>query len=163
MKQQIEQRPLTYNDCVRIAYHQILNHAKRMLATIERDELRCILERSDNVEPVKQGVIHELVNPLIYLRLECHSNNVYAIHFGFEEFKQHCEFSDLTTKFVRLLYKLTAKDAFPVNIELSVRTDWFINNCSAIYEYVEQSEYYTFSKIKHEVPAIKRKQMLAVA
>ena len=160
---QLTQNQLTYNQCVQLAYFQLLKQAKQMLATIEHDELRCTLERNDNVRPVNQGVIHEFINPLIYLRLECHSDNLCAIHFGFDEVKQPGEISDLTTKFLRLLYKLTSKDAFPIDIELCVKTDWFINTCSGLYEYIEESEYYTFRKIKYKVTSKKRKQLLSVA
>lgn len=156
---------LTYNDCVRLAYFQILKQTKQILATIEYDELRCTLERVDDLNQLKQGIEHEFISPLLYLRLELHSNGNLAIHFGIEETNKPGELSQITSQFLRLLYKLTSKEAYSVDIEQCVRTDWFLKNtCSEAYEYVEErNKYYTFSKIKFKVTSQKRKQLLSVA
>lgn len=157
-------KELNYNHCVRLAYFQILKEAKQMIATIERDELRYTLERIDNVQPLKQGIVRELVNPLIYLRLELHSDNEMAIHFGIECVNEQGLLSLLTSQFLRLLYKVTTVGAYPVNIESCIRTDWFINSCSEMYSYIEdRNKYHTFRKIKYKVTAQKRKQILSVA
>lgn len=165
MKQQINSQSeiLPYNECVRMAYHQILKQAKSMLATIEHEELRYLLEREDKPGTVVGHVIHEIVNPLIYLRLEEHSDGIYSIHFGIESDRQLGQLADITTRFLRILYKVTTLGAFPVNIENCVRTDWFIHNVSGLYEYLEESEKYSFKIIPYKVTASKRKQMKAVA
>jgi len=166
MKHQINSHSevLPYNECVKMAYHQILKQAKAMLATIEREELRYTLERQDKPGTVVGHIIHELVNPLLYLRLEEHSDGVYAIHFGIEQMNELGQLSDITTRFLRILYKVTSLGAFPVDIENCVRTDWFNNSCSESYEYIEErNKYHTFKLIPYKVTASKRKQILAVA
>ena len=146
-----------YNKAVKEAYFQILKHAKQMLCTIEQEELRFTLEREERTS--KAGtIIHEIINPLLYLRLEHHTDNVYAIHFGIEQVNQQGQLSAITTKFLRLLYKLTAIESTDINIEESVRTDWFINSCSSMYEYVEErgNKHHTFKQLPYK-PAVKRK------
>jgi len=154
-----------YNESVETAYFTILKQTKGMLACIEQKELRFTLERQDKGQPVVGSIIHELVNPLLYLRLECHQDNQYAIHWGIEELTQQGELSDLTTRFLRLLYKVTMNGAYPVDIENCIRTDWFLkNSCSEMYEYIEErNKHHTFKQIKYKVTASKRKQILSVA
>jgi hypothetical protein len=167
MKHQIknEGRQLQYNDCVKLAFHQVLKQAKQMLATIERDELRCTLERSESHNHLKQGIIHEFINPLIYLRLECHSDDLYAIHFGIEDVNKPGQFAFITAAFLRLLYKVTMTGTYPIDIEQCVKTDWFLrNSCSEIYGYIEEhNQVHTFSRIKYKLPIAKRKELLCVA
>ena len=53
--------------------------------------------------------------------------------------------------------------AFPVDIESSIRTDWFNNSCSESYEYIEErKKYHIFKLIPYKVTASKRK-LMAVA
>ena len=164
MKQQLNHQQLTYNDYVALAYFQLLKQTRQMLAAIEHEELRYTLERIDRKQTQIGSIIHELINPLIYLRLELHTDNQMAIHFGIEQTNQQGQLSELTSKFLLLLYKLTSKDTYPVDIESSVRTDWFINSCSEMYEYMEvRNKYHTFRQIKYKVSAQKRKQLLSVA
>lgn len=152
-----------YNECIKVAYYQILKQAKSMLATVEREELRYTLERQDKPGTIVGHIIHELVNPLLYLRLEEHSDGIYAIHFGIEQVNELGQLADITTRFLRILYKVTALGAFPVDIENSIRTDWFNNSCSESYEYIEErKKHHTFKLIPYKVTASKRK-MLAVA
>lgn len=135
-----------------------------MLSLIEQEDLRFTLERSDKKHPQVGTIVHELVSPLIYMRLEQHTDNEMAIHFGIECVNEKCPLSELTTKFLRLLYKLTSVGAYPIDIENCIRTDWFINSCSAMYEYIEErNKYHTFKQIKYKVTAQKRKQLLSVA
>jgi len=154
---------LPYNECVRKAYSLILKQTKAMIATIEREELRYSLERQDKPGTIVGHVIDEIVNPLIFLRLEEHSDGVYAIHFGVETMSESCQLTDITSRFLRLLYKVTTLGAFPVDIESCIRTDLFIHNVSGLYEYLEESEKYTFKLIPYKVTASKRKKMLAMA
>lgn len=147
-----------------MAYYNILKQAKQLLSTLERDELRYSLEREDKATPKVGTIIHELINPLIYLRLECHPNEVLAIHYGFEQVLAVNQYSKVTSTFVRSIYKLTSKDATTVNIEEAVRTDWCIKTCSEMYEYVEeQNKHHTFKQIKYKPATVRRKQMMAVA
>jgi len=160
---QFTHNQLTYNQCVAIAYFQLLKRAKEMLSTIEQEELRSTLERADKTLPQIGTVVHELLNPLIYMRLELHPGGLMAIHFGIEPINQLGQLTDITSNFLRLLYKLTSKDVYPIDIENCVRTDWFINSCSGLYEYLEESEHYAFKQLKYKVTAKKRKQLLSVA
>jgi len=164
MKQQLnaEIKNVPYNKEVQATYFKVLKYAKQQLATIEYEELRFTLERSE--EPVIGSIIHEIVSPVLYLRLELHTDKLMRIHFGIEQVHLIGKVSDITTKFLRTLYKLTAKEVTTVNIEASVATDWFINSCSAMYEHIEERlKYHTFKQIPYKVSAQKRKQMLSVA
>ena len=152
-----------YNESVKLAYQQILKQTKAMLSTIEREELRFSLERQDKPGTVIGHIIHEILNPLIYLRLEEHSDGVYAIHFGIEQVNEMGQLSDITTRFLRSLYKGTMLGAFPVDIENCIRTDWFNNSCSESYEYIEErNKHHTFKLIPYKPTASKRK-LMAVA
>jgi hypothetical protein len=155
---------LTYNKVVTESYFKILKETRKQLATLERDELRYCLEREDRTIPKPNTVIHEIVNPLIYLRLECKPDNRLAIHFGFEQVLSNNQYSQLTTFFIRLLFWMTSKEATPVNIEDAVRTDWMINTCENMYEYIEEhNKHHQFRLIKHKPAATQRKRMLSVA
>ena len=167
MKHQINvsQVPLQYNDCVKQAYLQVLKQAKQMLATIEQDELRCTLERSVSSTQLKQEVIHEFINPLLFLKLECCADGLLAIHFGIEEIGVPGQQSSITSAFLRLLYKVTMRDAFAVDIERCVKTNWFLRNtCSEVFEYLEErNNLYTFRKIKYKQSPRKGNRLLSVA
>lgn len=161
MKQQpnqINTELLAYNKCVQAAYYKILKLARNQLATIEYEELRYSLTRSDRI------IIHEFVTPVVYLRLDCTSYGVYAIHYGFELMQKATELSKLTASFTRAIYRLTSKEITSINIENSVHTDWVIYNPSELYEHVEErNRHHTFALIKHRVTATQRKRMLSVA
>ncbi|RZK08829.1 MAG: hypothetical protein EOO43_21315 [Flavobacterium sp.] len=146
-----------YNSIVKDAYYAILKKVKQQLSTIEQHELRYSLEREDKSISIGT-IIHEIITPLIYLRLEFHTDNVFAIHFGIEPVNQQGQLSSITTSFIRLLYKLTCKENTAINIEDCVRTDWFINSCSDMYQYLEErgNKHHTFKQLPYK-PAIKRK------
>ncbi|WP_179416151.1 hypothetical protein HDF19_08440 [Mucilaginibacter sp. E4BP6] len=155
---------LAYNKSVQDAYFKILKETRKQLATLEREELRYCLEREDRTTTKPNTVIHEIVNPLVYLRLECKPDNRFAIHFGFEQVLSINQYSQLTTFFIRLLYRVTSKEATVVNVEDAVRTDWIITTCENMYEYIEENnKYHQFRLIKHKPAAMKRKQLKAVA
>jgi hypothetical protein len=60
-------RTLTYNKAVKVAYYKTLRKAKEMLSTVEQDELRYTLVRSDN--PTSTGyIVNEFINPLLSRR-----------------------------------------------------------------------------------------------
>jgi hypothetical protein len=153
-----------YNKSVQDAYFKILKETRKQLATLEREELRYCLEREDRATPKSNSIIHEIVNPLVYLRLECKPDNRLAIHFGFEQVLSNNQYSQLTTFFIRLLFWMTSKETTPINIEDAIRTDWMINTCENMYEYIEEhNKHHQFRLIKHKPAALKRKQMHAVA
>lgn len=163
-QQQVHQHQLPYNTIVRKAYYQILKQAKQLLSTLEREELRYSLEREDKSVPKVGTIIHEIVNPLLYLRLECHPTNTFAIHYGFEQVLAINQYSKITSAFVRNIYELTSKNWTEANVEGCVRTDYCIYSCSEMYEYLEeQGKHHTFKQIKYKSATVRRKQMLAVA
>ncbi|HTD39055.1 MAG TPA: hypothetical protein VK671_00440 [Mucilaginibacter sp.] len=152
-----------YNVEVKKAYSCIIKQAIKLLAAIDQEELRFVLERRD-AKSSEIGIIHEFVNPILYLRLERHTDGIIAIHFGIEQINQLGLLSEITTTFLRLLYKYTSKEATASNIENCVRTDWFINSYSAAYEYIEQrNKYHEFKQIKFKTSKPHRKSILSVA
>jgi hypothetical protein len=153
-----------YNNSVRQAYNAIYKHAKQLLSTLENEELRYTLEREEQGQSIVGTIVHEFISPLLYLRLECHPTNSFAIHYGFEESKSFNQFAKITASFVRFIYKSTSKDSTEVNIEDSVRTDYCIYLCSELYEYIEeQNKHHQFKQLTYRPTAAKRKQMQAVA
>lgn len=153
-----------YNIAVKQAYYGILKAAKQLLSQIEQEELRYTLIRDEKSKTSDGVIIHEFVNPLLYLRLECRTDNLFAIHYGFEQINQQLEYSNITALFTRYVYKLTSKESTPIDIETAVLTDWCINTPSAMYEYIEeQQKHHSFQLIKHKVTASQRKRLLSVA
>lgn len=166
MKQQSEQlsNNVPFNTEVKAAYYNILREAKAMLSTIERDELRYSLVREDKSDSVIGTIIHEFVNPMLYLRLEHHSNDRYGIHYGFEQIGMDDPLSRLTALFTRSIYRLTSKEVTAMNIEPCIHCDWGIIECSALYEHLEErGGNHQFQLIKYKAASTKRKQMKAVA
>jgi len=159
MKQQSNSHPeaLPFNVQVKEAYIKILKHAKQLLATIEQEELRYMLTREDK-QASSPGIVHELINPLLYLRLESHPDGNCSIHFGWELSPVFGSFYPITAAFVRFIYKVTMANNSLINIEDAVRTDWVITNPSELYEHVEEhNRYHTFQLIKYKQPNTKRK------
>ena len=153
-----------YNIAVKQAYFNILKVAKSLLTPIEHEELRYTLVRDERNRTTTGAIIHEFVNPLLYLRLECQSDNLFAIHYGHEQITKQVEYSDITGMFTRCIYRLTSKEVTQIDIEASVKTDWLIETPSAMYEYLEeQNKYHLFTLIKHKVTASQRKRLLSVA
>ncbi|MBE9584018.1 hypothetical protein IM792_06115 [Mucilaginibacter sp. JRF] len=152
------QQLTAYNKAVRDSYAQILKQARQMLGSIEQEELRFMLVREDKFSGIGT-VINELINPLLYIRLEHHTDDTYAIHFGFEQISKSVELSTVTTQFVRLLYKQTSRDSTAVNIEDCVRTDWFVNSPSEMYQYIEERglRHHTFKQLLYKPKTAKRK------
>jgi hypothetical protein len=153
-----------YNLAVKQAHTNILKVAKQLLAQIEHEELRYTLVRGETHQTADGIIIHEFVNPLLYLRLECREDNLFTIRFGFEQITTDERLSNITASFMRGVYRFTAKDVTPINIEGSVKTDWCINNPSDMYAYIEDKDkHHTFQLIKHKVTASQRKRLLNVA
>ena len=152
-----------YNKAVQIAFMLILKEAKSMLATIEHEELRySLISEEKNITPI-QRVLYEFVNPLIYLRLEADSEDLYTIRYGFEMSNSDNQLSSRTATFTRAVYRLTSKDVTDVDIESCVSNSWCITECSALYEYIEdRNKHHQFALIKYK-PAASRRNMKAVA
>ncbi len=162
--QHIHSQLSPYNLAVKHAYFTILKGAKNLLSQIEHEELRYTLIRDERNRTTDGVIIHEFVNPLLFLRLECRSDNLFAIHYGFEQINQHVEYSNITALFTRSVYKLTSKEVTQIEMEAAVKTDWLIETPSAMYEYIEeQQKYHTFKLIKYKVTASQRKRLLSVA
>jgi hypothetical protein len=167
MKKTTKTKPLSsYNQAVKTAYFKIVKAAKTLLSTIERHELRCtLIRKGQSGENTLNTTIHQLVNPIIYLSLECHDRENYSIHFGIEQFQHECEYSMLTAKFLRIIYKLTSVEQTTVNIDDCVNTAYVITDCSALYEAVEEStlKNHSLEIVPYKQTMSKRKQMKAVA
>jgi hypothetical protein len=151
-----------YNTAVHQAYGRILKHTKLLLASLEQEELRFTLERMERSKK-PNTVIHELITPLLYLRLDCSPEAIMTIHFGIEHVDRSPFLGIITSTFLRVLYKETAKEKTGIDIEDCVKTDWFIKSCSEMFEYVEErNKYHTFKQLKYK-RAPQQKNMLAVA
>jgi hypothetical protein len=150
-----------YNKAVRTCYFQILKYAKAMLSAIEQEELRFTLIREDK-QAIAGSIIHEMVNPLLYLRLEQHSNGYYSIHYGFETFPVFGPYYYVGASFTRFVYKVTMASATPINIEDALRVDFIVLNCSEMYEHIEdRNKYHQFQQLPYKPAANRRKQMKA--
>jgi len=153
---------LTYNQEVRKAFNEILKYAKSLLLTIEREELRCTLSRE--VKPATRNmVVYEFINPLFYLKLSCENHERFVIHFGLECGDPGHEFRIQTALFTRAIYRHTAKEHTAIDIEDCVQTDWIITDCSALFEYKEDSPNHQLTLLKKESGTKRRKTLKAVA
>jgi hypothetical protein len=150
-----------FNKEVKAAYYKILKEAKSLLAALDREELRYSLIREDCIGDSPSRIIHEFVNPLLYLRLESYADSTFGIRYGFEP----CEdYQLITSALVRFLYKVTMQNATSENIESCIKTQWYIHNPDEMYAYLEeQMKHHTFQLIKHKPAAVRRKQMRVVA
>lgn len=147
------------NQAVKAAYFQILKFTKQLLSVQEQEPLRYSLVREEK-KPVKVGsIIHEFINPLFYLRLECYEGNVYGIHYGIQSQPKFLESELFTTQFVRNIYKVTTASNTTINIEDCIYTDYIIVECSELYEYIEErnKSNHTFEQIHYKPKVTKRK------
>ncbi|MGN6396880.1 MAG: hypothetical protein ACTHMI_15020 [Mucilaginibacter sp.] len=152
----------SYNDLVQKTYDGILKQAEQLLASLEQEELRYVLERTES--GTEYPIIrHELVSPVLYLRLQFGEDSRLSIHFGAEPSSPHPEVQAVTARFLRTLFASTCKAHTGVDIEDCVRTDWFINTCSEMYEYLEGSaRHHAFRKVPFKRHAA-RKRVLKLA
>jgi hypothetical protein len=151
-----------YNETVEKAYLLILKKTKRLIATLDHDPLRSFLERPLH-DATAETIIHELVHPLFYLRLEQRLDDVYTIHFGIEQFSPADDYSDFTAQFIRMVFKYTESEESQMNIEDCVMTDWCITNCSEMYEYiVERNKHHTLITLPYKKRTPQGKRVLAV-
>lgn len=150
---------LSYNKIVKQTYFQLLREAKSFLATIDAEPLRFTLIRGDKQAATPNTIVHELISPLLYLRLSVYDEGKFGIHYGWELMPTFGEYYHIMNTFVRLVYKLTMADTTTVNIEDCIRTDYVINECSAAYEHLEERglKHHTFVLIPYKVKTVKRK------
>jgi hypothetical protein len=161
MKQLNKSVKSPYNVEVKAAYFKVLKEAKALLATVSLEELRYSLIREDRLSDTLSRIIHEFVNPLIYLRLESDVTGALGIRYGFEPCH---DYAYITVAFTRFLYKVTMSEATSQNIENSIKTEFYIHNPDEMYAYLEeQMKHHQFYLIKHKPAANRRKQMMAVA
>lgn len=153
---------MSYNESVQQAYDSILSKAKQLLASLEQEELRYVLERNESgTEP--PIILHEFVSPLVYLRLQCSEDSRLSIHFGAEPASPFPEIQAVTATFLRTLFTLSGKAYTGIDIEDCVKTDWFINVCSEMFEYLEErNKCHTFRKIPFKKYTT-RKRVLKIA
>lgn len=147
----------SYNKEVKSAFQKVWTATRKLLATIEQHELRCILIREDPKPYGFGSVIQQLISPLIFLSLECNDGEMLNIHFGIEMLNGDSDYSPITARFLRMLYTFTAKGQTTINIESSIDTDYIVTDCSALYETVEdRMRHHTLQVIPYK-PATKRK------
>ncbi|OKS85672.1 hypothetical protein [Mucilaginibacter polytrichastri] len=152
-------RGLTYNECVKAAYFEVLKQTTSLLATLPDDPHRYSLIREDKLPIIEGTIVHEFINPLLYMRLECHKDDKLAINFGCDSQPGFMEYEPLAGTFLRILYKVTMAINTAINIEDCIKTDYIVTECSEFYEFLEEGglKNHTFHLIKHKPKAIKRK------
>ena len=125
---------------------QINKATKALLSAIHDEDMRCVMEREDKAKPETGSIIHELISPLLYLRLECHNDDSYSIHYGFTQGEMHAPYYVVTASFIRMLYKLTMED----DIQDSIKTDWVITECAELFEYMlDRNKYHTIKVLAY--------------
>ena len=136
-----------YNQII-ITYFQIIKEAKQLISSLEDDALKATLERQDKPNILHGYIVHELINPLIYLRLEAYKDDLLGVHYGYEQSELYTKFYPITSSFIRSIYRFTAKENTSIDIENCVRTDWVITNCAELYEYMlDRNKHYPLSTL----------------
>ena len=151
------------NKAVKSAYLKIYKGAKALISSIEQDLLRQVMER-DCKDDGAVDILQELISPLIYLRLERHSDNQLSIHYGYAQCDLATQFYPITSAFIRSIYKLTSTVEGKINIENCVRTDWVITECAEMFEYMlDRNKHHTVRVLKYKPKMIRSNQRLQVA
>lgn len=152
-----------YDDVVEQAYYRIVKKAKQLLSTIEQERFRCYLECTHPSDFKASILIHEIVSPLLYLRLDCDTTSGLTIRFGIEPETNSDFLNAVTALFLRKVFEYTSRRETGTNIENCVRTDWFINSCSEMYEYIElRNKHHTLNQVKYRPAVSRKKQVLSV-
>jgi hypothetical protein len=120
----------TYNKIVLRAYTSIVELAKQTISGLEKEDYRHTL--ATQVKP-KDRIVHEFVNPLLYLRLYRQHDDSYAMNYGFEPCMTH---SNITLPFVKGLHKLVQEAAAKAKIDNCIRVDWYFNDPDELYEFL---------------------------
>ena len=154
---------LTYNECVHRAYKLIHRWAVAAISTIEEEAFRGTLIREDAL-PIREGsIVHEMVSPILYLRLECYAGGEYGIRFGYEPSPSFGKYYPIMASFVRMVYKLTNKRASQVDMERCVRIYHIQTDCADLYHYMAEvvSRYHRHEAVAYKASAVKRKLLKA--
>jgi hypothetical protein len=149
---------------VKAAFYKILKGTKNLIATVERHDLRCTITLID--KPIGScAKEHQLISPILYLALDTDDDGErLCIRFGFEQFSDRNAFTDITAKFLRMIYTVTAQANNEVNIEYCLYTAAVITDCSELYEAIESSHInYPVTVIPYKSAVVKKKQLNAVA
>jgi hypothetical protein len=167
MKQRLINDPniLTYNKLVKAVYYKILKAAKQLIATVERHDLRCTIYLEDKISCYNNVKEQQFISPILYLALLTDDDNEHlCIQFGIEQFSERNRYTDITAKFVRMIYQYTSDRANEVNIEDCIYIPDIITTCSDLFEAIESSNMnYPITVIPYKVATAKRKQMQAMA
>jgi hypothetical protein len=160
MKKKLSEPSLTdYNKVVAEAYHATLKVLLQLISSIEREELRYTLQRE--YRPFGEtGLVHEVISPLFYLRLQDYCNKKAAIHYGY---LPHIDQTHLTSVFARSVYSNTSKEITSIDIEDCIKHEKFVHNTDELFEYIDESrKFHTFYLIPYKKKG-KSKKLLRVA
>ena len=120
-----------YNKIVLKAYTNIVELAKTTLSGLEKEDFRhtLIMQASP-----KDRIVHEFVNPLLYLRLYRQHDDSFAMQYGFEP----CLiYSSVTLPFVKALHNVLHMAAVKAKIPNTIRADWYPNDPDELYAFIE--------------------------
>ena len=121
----------TYNKIVLRAYTSIVDLAKQTISGLEKEDYRHTL--ATRVNP-KDRIVHEFVNPLLYLRLYRQHDDSFAMQYGFEP----CLiYSNVTLPFVKALHNVLHMAAVKAKIPNTIRADWYPNDPDELYAFIE--------------------------
>lgn len=151
----IHLRPF-YNEAVERAFNGTVIVTEHLLGSLESDFARSYYERIGTASK-PDSLIREIVSPFLYLRLSCEPDGVYAIRFGIEPLERYNHLTAITVQFLRTLMEFTAdRNLDPgferdIDIEDCIRTDWFINCCSDLFEHVDSASFnHTLKTVPYE-------------
>jgi hypothetical protein len=151
--------PFTSNDCVKQGYAQILKQTKVLLSTLEDSSLRHIrIKRIRHPFEEYPIIENELISPLVYLQLGWYYDH-YRIYFGFNIDQSDSSCHEITSAFLRIIYKSTMKGSTAYNIEKCIYTDCLLTDCETFYEYNNHREKdkYLTRILKYRPKTVKRK------
>lgn len=124
----------------------LLISMKFLISSIKEDTLRGVLVRQDKPNKTDGYIVYELINPLLYLRLECNNDKLFTIHYGYEQSELVSQYYPITSAFIRSIYRYTSKENTSVDIENCVQTDWIITNCAELFEYImDRNKFHQYS------------------
>jgi len=150
----LEQR----NAAVKAVFLAIMQETKELIATLPQFLLRHCIEMEDTPHPNSKAF--KFITPLTYLCLR-DSDKGLLIQFGFDT---SYEYIELTSKFVRLIYKLTMVERTRLNIEDCVSSHCIITDTSYLFDEMEWKHPDTpVHIIAHKPATTPRKQRMAVA
>jgi hypothetical protein len=145
-----------YNEAVRHAHGKILQYTQELIATLERDELRCYYERIIS-GPNTECIRHEIISPFLYLQLYAEIGGRFSLRFGIKASPLDDAIADLTSFFLRGIFRATDKANTAIDIEGAVDTSWFINVCAEVYEWIDRgTACYTIRKLPYKAAPAKK-------